>query len=384
MNGETTRLALLLIGPGTLAVFGLAFFWAWTLDQKRHYLLLLSGGCMSFTLGALIQILGWPEDIGINTVFSNLLYTSAVLAVADGLLRRSEKRFGLFNASLILILSNYLIWYFFYVDRDLVMRIYIQNFGFGLILMVTALRLRELARGRIIDKALFWTLLVFAIQFFPRTLLTVETYVPGDSALFGVSLFWRTLQLSIAVLGAGFAFVILAAAVTDVIDDLRRERDLDRLTGILNRRGFEDRADNLFATSHGTIALLVCDLDYFKSINDRFGHATGDDVLATFGNLLRRTVHKCDLVGRIGGEEFAVLLTNSNVREAQCFAERLHKEIATSIFPLPAGSEKVTSSIGIAVSRVAEDRISLLERADAALYKAKRTGRNNTVFSETG
>ena len=339
---------------------------------------------MSFTLGALTQIFGWPEDIGVNAVLSNLFYISAVLAVADGILRRSDKRFGLLKATLLLILFSCLIWYFFYVDRNLLMRIYIQNFGAGLILLVTALGLRELASGRFIDKALFWTLLGFSIQFFPRTILTVETYMPGDPSLFGESLFWRTLQFSLAVLGAGFAFVILAAAITDVIDDIRHERDLDRLTGILNRRGFEDQADHLIGLSNGPMAMVVCDLDYFKRINDSFGHATGDDVLATFGSVLRRTVRNGDLVGRIGGEEFAILLPNANAREAQGLAERLHKEIATSVFPLPAGAEKVTASIGVTVSSGVEDRASLLERADTALYKAKKSGRNRTVFSTEG
>lgn len=381
MAEEPTRLLLLLIGPGTLAIFGLAFLWAWLLERKRHYLLLLSGGCLSFALGALTQIFGWPADIGINAIISNAFYILAVLAVAEGTLLRSGKSFGPTFALLTFLLFTILIWYFFYVTRDLVMRIYIQNFGVGLLLLLTAWRLRRLAKGRLIDKALFWTLFVFAIQFFPRTLLTVEPSLSG-TPVFGESLFWQTLQLSLAVLGAGLAFVILAAAITDVIEDLRHERDIDHLTGIFNRRGFEECVDQLLGESAHQMALILCDLDHFKKINDNFGHSVGDDVLSTFGAVLRRSARKHDLVGRVGGEEFAILLPNSDAQDAQKFVERLQSAIAATAFPLPEGARKVTSSMGISISNENENRRSLFKRADDALYQAKESGRNRMVLSQ--
>ncbi|MDR5903339.1 GGDEF domain-containing protein [Halomonas icarae] len=380
MDEGNIRLALLLIGPGTLSVFGLSFLWAWMLERKRHYLLLLSGGCVSFALGVFIQVFGWPSDAGVNALVSNFFYISAVLAVSEGLLRRSGKKFGVIYAISVLVMSSVLIWYFFYIDRSLVARIYVQNFGVGFLLLVVAWRLKGIVRGRFIDKALFWMLLGFSIQFFPRTVLTVEPYLSVDTSLFAESLFWQTLQLSLSVLGAGLAFVILAAAITDVIEDLRRERDIDRLTGIFNRRGFEERADLLIHTTGGSMAMVVCDLDHFKKINDSFGHAVGDDVLSIFGSLLRRTVRSNDIAGRIGGEEFAILLPNSGLLDAQGFTKRLHEAIATTIFPLPEGAQSVTSSMGVAVSQEKRDRASLFERADKALYTAKNSGRNRTVF----
>lgn len=381
MNEPTIRLALLLIGPGTLAVFGLGFIWAWIIERRRHYLLFLSGACMLFVLGALAQIFRQPADIGINSVVSNIFYVSAVLSASHGILMRSGKRFGRIPALLLLVLSTGLIWYFFYIDRNLVMRIYVQNFGFGLIFLVTALRLTRLARGRLIDRALFWTLLVFAVQFFLRTMLTVDSDRPMVTDNFEHSLFWQTLQLSLGVLGAGLAFVILAAAITDVIEDLRRERDIDRLTGIYNRRGFEERADRIIGGSEGKMVLILCDLDHFKKINDSYGHTAGDDVLCAFGGVLRRNARRRDLVGRVGGEEFAILLPETDIGDAQEFAKRLQKAIAATVFPLPAGAVPVTTSIGAAVSDGEENRIILFNRADKALYEAKNAGRNRVVFS---
>src|SRR5690606_29038928 len=131
---------------------------------------------------------------------------------------------------------------------------------------------------------------------------------PGSTDLFASSMFWAALHLSLAVLGAVCATAILAAAISDVIEDLRRERDMDPLTGVLNRRGFEAAASAVLAGRNiEALSVIVCDLDHFKHINDRHGHQAGDEVLARFGALLRHCVVPPNMVGRMGGEEFVVL-----------------------------------------------------------------------------
>ena len=384
MDESVNRLALSLIGPGTLAVFGMGFLWAWWIERERHYLLLLSSACLLFVMGALSQILHHPVDAGLNAVLSNFFYVAAVLAAAQGVLMRSGKRIGLVEMLLLLGVSNALIWYFFYVDRSIVARIYVQNFGFGLIFLLAAVRLAKLANGRAVDRVLFWTLLVFAIQFFPRTMLTVGVHPPTEAAAFGKTLFWQVLQLSLAVLGAGLALAILAAAITDIIDDLRQERDIDRLTGILNRRAFEERANDAIDRLHGRVTLILCDLDHFKAINDSFGHGVGDDVLRKFGAVLRRQVGQTDIVGRVGGEEFAILLRDADMTRARSFVARLQKVIASAAFPLPATARNVTASIGAAIADGTEDLQSLMNRADVALYAAKDAGRDQAKFSAAG
>lgn len=382
--GETSRLALYMIGPGTLTVFALGFLWAWQIERRRHYLLLMAAACILFASGALTQILQLPQDVGANAVLSNFFYISSVLAVAEGLLRRSGKRMGIRVDLVLIIVFSLAIWYYFYVDRQLLARIYIQNFGFGLILLTTALRLVHLARGRSIDRALFWVLLLFAVQFFPRTVATVGLNAP-DGASLGESLFWQMLQLSLAVLGSGLALVMLASAMTDVIEDLRRERDIDRLTGVLNRRGFESRVTSHSANASCRVALVICDLDHFKQINDTFGHLVGDEVLREFGALLRRYCRKRDLVGRIGGEEFAIFLSDTNEEDAHAFVDRLRLAIREAEFPFPRSARMVTASFGIAVARDEDRNLfdDLLLRADRALYAAKNSGRDRIVMGQS-
>ncbi|WP_435655388.1 GGDEF domain-containing protein [Brucella pituitosa] len=287
---------------------------------------------------------------------------------------------GLATDAAVVVGFTLLLAYFFYVDRNLLARVYIQNFGYGIILFITAIRLLSLARGRYVDRVLFWVLLAFAVHFFPRTLLTIGFSAPFDKAAFGNSMFWQALQLSLAVLGTGLALAILAAAIADVIDDLRQERDIDSLTGILNRRGFEERVfAHLQKHETGGVSLVLCDIDNFKSINDTYGHATGDSVLREVGHVLRKSARRGDIVGRLGGEEFSVLLPDTDHREAYECAERLRTAIERNRFSGVASKEQLTASLGVGTLKSKDTWLSLYKRVDARLYEAKRTGRNRTI-----
>lgn len=382
MDGSVVRITLVLMVPGILSVFGGAFVCAWFIDKKRHYLLLLAGGCGLFACGATSQVFGWPAGTGPNAVVSGALYTSAVLAVAEGVLLRSRKRLGGWLDFVVLCVITLALAWFFYIERSLLARIYIQNFGYGAILLVAALKLRSLAHGRVVDKALFWVLLAFALHFFPRTLMTVGLSAPVDRAAFVDSLFWQVLQLSLAVLGAGLAFAILAAAIADVIDDLRRERDFDPLTGVLNRRGFEDQVSMQLKNRRGTASLALCDIDKFKNINDTHGHDVGDNVLREIGRLLRTSARKRDIVGRLGGEEFAVFLPDTDPHEAYECAERLRVAIENGGYATLDTVGPITASFGVGSLAPEEIWQGLYKRVDTRLYQAKRAGRNRTVADD--
>lgn len=378
MQGSVVRVALSLIGPGILGVFGLAFFAAWLYDRSRAYLRVMAGACVLFTIGATAQILYWPRDTGLNAMISGALYTSAAIATVEGILARSQKSLGIWIDLAIFASISLLLWYFFYVDRSLVMRIYVQNFGYGLLLSFAAIRLSQLRKGRPVDQILFWTLLIFGFHFFPRTILTVGFKPPSGELAFADSIFWQTLQLSLAVLGACLAMAILAASVVDFMDDLRRERDVDHLTGILNRRGFEAEITLPKRRNLRPASLILCDVDHFKSINDTFGHHVGDLVLKEIGAILRKTARKDDIVGRMGGEEFAIYLPEASLSEAFECAERLRRTIADKRFP-ELSDRRTTASFGAATSQETGEWEDLYRAADERLYRAKNGGRNRTV-----
>ena len=383
MDTSIVRMTLILIVPGIISVFGVTFFCVWLLERRFVYLLFLSAANFLFSLGAASQVLYFPPDDGLNAVLSGALYTGASLCLVHGILRRSDKSLGLIANIILFSIITSLIWYFFFVDRQLLVRVYVQSFGYGTLLLIAAYRLRHLASGRYTDRVLFWMLFVFGLQFFPRTLLTIGFSAPADRTAFANSVFWQGLQLSLAVLGAGLAMAILAAAITDILDDLRRERDVDLLTGVLSRRGLEARVSGYFNGAVSEAAsLIVCDVDHFKIINDTHGHDAGDVVLRDIGKILRTHARKDNIVGRIGGEEFVLILRDVGNLEAYRCAERLRLAIQAHEFSLQNGTLHITASFGVATVRPDDSWNSFYRRADARLYAAKRAGRNCTVAND--
>jgi two-component system cell cycle response regulator len=158
----------------------------------------------------------------------------------------------------------------------------------------------------------------------------------------------------------------------------------DALTGLYNRRYMESHLGSLVeqASSRSKpLTVLVLDIDYFKSINDTHGHDAGDDVLREFAVRIRKSIRGIDLACRFGGEEFVVVMPETDLAVATMVAERLRRRIASEPFPIQQGvrSIEVTISIGIAALGSADNAATVLKRADQALYRAKRDGRNRVV-----
>ena len=159
----------------------------------------------------------------------------------------------------------------------------------------------------------------------------------------------------------------------------------DALTGLFNRRYMESHLVTLVeqAAARGKpIAVLVVDIDYFKAVNDTYGHDAGDDVLREFALRIRKSIRNIDLACRYGGEEFVIVMPETDMAVATMVAERLRRRIASEPFAIQQGGRSldVTISIGIAALAGTDDNaLAILKRADQALYRAKRDGRNRVV-----
>jgi len=163
-------------------------------------------------------------------------------------------------------------------------------------------------------------------------------------------------------------------------DELYHMSVTDPLTGLYNRRHFDGQLEVILSDhlSKGrSVCLLLIDLDGFKFINDTYGHPFGDEVLRTTAQLLRQLVRRNDYIARLAGDEFAMVLKNTNLENATKIAQKLHQEISRTRVPLPVGSMQLQSSIGVAEApthgRKAQELVSA---ADVALYHSKRRGRN--------
>ncbi|MFC5990955.1 GGDEF domain-containing protein [Limoniibacter endophyticus] len=371
-----------LIVPATIMVYGAAFFVAWYFDRKQGYLRLMGLACLVFAAGACAQILSIPRDIGLNALFSCAFYTAATLLVAESMMRRYKQSYPMLYHVVVGCAIMLSIAYFFYIERSLTTRVYIQNFGYGLILLITAFRLFPYRKRSWPDAALFWVLFLFAASFFPRTILTFGGDAPVGAAAFGNSVFWQFLQLWMAISGSVLAVTVLVIAMYDVMKELRVSSDIDGLTNILNRKAFETRAERMLSDKLlQPISLIIVDIDHFKKVNDTYGHRGGDAALREVAAVLRHHSRKDDLVGRLGGEEFAVLAPRCSLHEAFEQAERLRQAIAAKSLPEISPRLQVTASFGIATLRPGETWLDIYDEADQRLYEAKRGGRNRVIAS---
>jgi diguanylate cyclase (GGDEF)-like protein len=174
--------------------------------------------------------------------------------------------------------------------------------------------------------------------------------------------------------------------LAEQLDAARNLAECDPLTGLLNRRGFAHYAEDAWQTwrrHRRPLAVLVVDVDHFKAINDRFGHAVGDSALASLGRIIAATVRTTDKAARFGGEEFVALLRETDRDGALILAERLRAAVAEGLSADAGLEQKVTVSLGVAPARP-EDRDlgDVIQRADRALYAAKLAGRDRVEVED--
>ncbi len=181
--------------------------------------------------------------------------------------------------------------------------------------------------------------------------------------------------------------VMLLVTMRDTTAEMIARSETDPLSGVLNRRGFERHAEAALARAGesggdggdddgGKAVLIAADLDHFKQINDNFGHAAGDGVIAHFAAMLAEAAPPEAIVGRVGGEEFAVLLPGALLSDGRLYAEAVRTAFAAAELPVLGVDRRFSASFGVAQSLPAEALPGLFHRADTALYRAKTGGRN--------
>ena len=176
----------------------------------------------------------------------------------------------------------------------------------------------------------------------------------------------------------GTVFIIFLLVSERTVSVHKTAASVDPLTGLLNRRGFGEATSRMIereAKAGRPVTVMIFDIDHFKSVNDRFGHAAGDDVLKVFAHVVASTLRITDLVGRVGGEEFAALLPCS-MDESLTAAERVREAFQASGVAIDDVPLETTVSIGVAGGPASTELEVLMASADTALYQAKRGGRN--------
>ena len=226
-----------------------------------------------------------------------------------------------------------------------------------------------------LDLVLSFVLLLLAVHFLLKPAIaravgagqTARDYTTSLYALFSQA---GTGVLLIAI-GLTTLLIVAQAALVDAV----RTSETDALSGLLNRRGFDLRATKMLTDARRAgqaSAAMLIDIDHFKSINDTLGHATGDAVIAGFASILKQLIPHGGILGRVGGEEFAVMIRGTTIAEALTFAETVRSRLLASDPSLPS----FTISAGVSAAYPADDLPKTMRRADKALYAAKASGRD--------
>ncbi|MDR2297251.1 MAG: GGDEF domain-containing protein [Comamonas sp.] len=198
---------------------------------------------------------------------------------------------------------------------------------------------------------------------------------------------WGTLVQYTGLLGSiVLTFAVLIATNYDAIEKYRHQAHTDALTGLLNRQGLDSRLASVswhsFPDAVTPIGVIMADIDNFKRINDIFGHAFGDMVLARFGALFRPESDAQICAARMGGEEFLLLLPGANLESAAAIADEIRESFVAQRWAPHAPNSCFTASMGVTVVQAGEPFASAIKRADDFLYEAKRRGRNCTVSGD--
>ena len=369
-----------LLNPAIGLVFALVFLLLWNQYRDRRHILLMSAAALAYVVAVLSQLfIPINPALGLNTMVSAVFYMACLVFFVEAMLMRvgvAGNMPWLLGLSALIV---GLIAYFLYVHEDLTIRIYVLNLGCGALLVFAALRLRTAPERKPIDKVLFWILLLIGLHFLPRTMLTLLADGPAGIATlenYRGSLFYSVLNFALIIMALLLCLTFLLAIALDIIDDLRRERNQDGLTPLLNRRGFMEEAGRRLANLHSAPASIVfCDIDRFKAINDSHGHGMGDIVIREVGRLIETELRREDCAGRVGGEEFVLLLCATRLDAARGVAERLRRRIA-ELAIAPLAGKTITASFGVVEVGPDEPLDDAMERADEKLYQAKRRGRD--------
>ncbi|MCJ8142473.1 GGDEF domain-containing protein [Ancylobacter sp. A5.8] len=257
---------------------------------------------------------------------------------------------------------------------------------FALMMVVaTGSVLRSERRGAV-DRLLAVVLVLIAAQFLMKggAGFIVEDKAP-DVRDYLFSVYARYSQTFAAILSLMLGLALLGVLIAEVVANATLSLQRDTLSGLLNRAAFMQRATaSLRALPAGaTASLVMIDLDYFKSINDRFGHAAGDEAIRAFGAILMEAATGAEIAGRIGGEEFCLLMPGADAGRVRARIQKLQSTFRARRYRFIPHETRVTASFGAALMRPGESLDEALRRADKALYTAKAMGRDRFVMADT-
>ena len=373
-----------LIAPIVAAALASLFFLLWTRQRSRGYIL---DWAVAYAAG----MIGFSTDFFRIYDSTNVLTYAAILVLGlspaltvRGFVRYSKGAapdrliFGVFGVGMVLCTLA------IFVLNSPVIRAFVDNWDAALLAWIGFRETRS-NKGDRIDTAIRVLLFLTALCFFFRPVALVPLEGVPDLQQLLRSFWLNSLKVMAIGLWTAMAMLFFLRIVNDLVDDARHQAMIDQLTGLPNRGGFFPVAQQLVdrhrADAIPEMCIAMCDIDRFKSVNDTHGHAKGDEVLVRFGALMRSHKRERDVIARLGGEEFAILMPGTPLEVGRLAMERLRFAFAATQFEAGGRAFGCTTSIGIADVGEGQSLDAALRRADEALYAAKAAGRNRVVVA---
>ena len=364
-----------LLNTSMAAIFCMALLAIWRNNRTLKYIRIfgLSYAIRSLCFG--IFYFAFFLENPVLRYSANIFLMLAIMLLSIGLShrRRRDARYGTLLAIGVLTLGP--LHYYQFMDPNLLARVIILNSGLAVLSLLMLLDVAKASRRTPVEQVLLGLLLVSCAGYLLRPLFLIAS---GASSEQFEGAYWLVVSISDALICAMTAVGVFAVIASDVMDGIKSDAVIDTLSGLLNRRGFEPRARSELARQKAgkPAAIILSDLDHFKSINDLFGHSSGDLIIRRFSEVFREKSPGDAIMARLGGEEFAILLPSGAAVAADELAEEIRtafKQIAPDIV---SGEASPTASFGVAIAGENENLQALMERADRALYRAKGNGRD--------
>lgn len=357
--------------PIMMASFGAVFLivWSWRVRAAVFWsgaFFCVAGGFSVPAAYAFFPAVPW-------SVLADLLFASGFLLFSQALLERWRPNWMLPARVAIWAISMLLCTAAIGLD-NLPLELAASDFGCFLLIGLPLIAGKgHLRNGP--DRVLFGVAVLVALDNLIRGSTVPITLSGGGS--FMDSHYAFLMQALASILGLFLALAALAANMIDLLNRYRRDALVDPLSGLLNRRGFEEAVAKLGRRIAGEGSLIVCDIDQFKAINDEYGHALGDRVIIALADILDRFAPPRAVTARFGGEEFILFLPQTNAAQAAAIANDARERFAQEVGAQLGADRAFTASFGLSTIHPADPSIhAAIARADEALYEAKARGRN--------
>lgn len=345
----------------------------WRFMGRPPQLLSFAWAFVFYATGLTLQVTLWPADLALNIVVTGVLYGGAAFMFASGMTELEHMSMPRWPSAAILAAMLVLRIWSIQDPAWAGLRIGALYTAVTLLFGLALWRIRRMGRGSALERLLFWFILLGTLSLLPRSLLTLDAKTRAYG--YDGGLYWVLTQLSFYLFSVGAAVLLLLLTALRTIAHFSMVSERDPLTGLRNRNSLIRFLKKSLAQAD-QYGLLILDADHFKQVNDRYGHPVGDAVLEAIADILAQHVRKVDAVGRIGGEEFMVVLPSATLEETERAAVRLQTALAEHDFSLLAPGLRCTASFGIGSFGLDVTFEQAYAHVDEHLSRAKRQGRN--------